>query len=50
MLIGDKAHIIPGHLMAGLALLRALHQSLSMQNCNIYNYTTKLGSLDKELL
>ena len=25
LLIGDKAHALPGHLMTGLVLLRALH-------------------------
>ena len=29
LLIGDKAHALPGHLMTAPALLRALHQSLS---------------------
>ena len=29
LLIGDKTHAFPGHLMTALALLRALHQSLS---------------------
>ena len=34
--------------MTGLALLRALHQSLSRWNCDINNDTTKLDNLDNK--